>query len=245
MFLTMRRKISLPQSLTRPKRVLIVLILAVLFASMLFAFFYGLRVKFIVVASSQPLQLHGLTEIKQKNIVFLSENEVVQTIKKANPYVRTVSMDKQYPDTVILTVQLYTPLAALNVQDGIYILSSDGTLLERTKTKPSSGLPLITFYQKFPYTSYYPAQQIQLKEITTALFFVTALKEAGLPCDSIDIKSLDMIVCNVRNKTILFTSQKDTNVQKYELQTIIREFKIEGKDFRSLDVRFDKPVVTF
>lgn len=245
MFQTMRRRISLPPYSIRPKRILIILFLSFLFIGLFSLFYYGFQIKSIKIVSSVPLSLRGLSDIKNKNNVLLSDEEIVKNIQKTNPSVKKVRVQKKYPNEIILTIDVHQPIAALRVHDGVYILSADGTLLERTKAKPSSKLPLISSYQVFPYTAHYPGQQIELKEIVTALFFVNGMKETGLPCEHIDIKSLDMIVCNVRNKTILFTSQKDATVQQYELQTIIRQFKIEGKDFKSLDVRFDKPIVTF
>ena len=48
-------------------------------------------------------------------------------------------------------------------------------------------------------------------------------------------------------KTDEFTkwAKKNLDKQEYELRTIVKQFLIQGKKFKSLDLRFNKPVVKF
>ena len=63
---------------------------------------------------------------------------------------------------------------------------------------------------------------------------------------AIDIKGQDVILFNlIDNKKIIFSNNKDREAQEYQLELIIRQFKIEGKDFRKIDLRFNKPIVEF
>ena len=64
-----------------------------------------------------------------------------------------------------------------------------------------------------------------------------------LKINSIDISSLDMLGFNLDGKKLLFTTEKPVETQAYILEKVVGQFKIEGKDFKSLDLRFDKPVI--
>ena len=63
---------------------------------------------------------------------------------------------------------------------------------------------------------------------------------------TIDIKGQDMLVFNLESdKEIIFSNKKEKELQDYQLEFIIKQFKIEGKEFKKIDLRFEKPVVTF
>ena len=53
-----------------------------------------------------------------------------------------------------------------------------------------------------------------------------------------------MIVLNSKDKRFVFTTEKDVSEQEYQFSAIVRKFRTEGKDFKSLDLRFDKPVIS-
>lgn len=46
-------------------------------------------------------------------------------------------------------------------------------------------------------------------------------------------------------ETVLFSQKKDISMQIASLQLILEQLTIEGKGFKELDFRFDKPVVNF
>ena len=47
------------------------------------------------------------------------------------------------------------------------------------------------------------------------------------------------------NGQIRFSSQKDIAKQVTSLQRILRELTIEGKQFKSIDFRFEEPIISF
>ena len=46
-------------------------------------------------------------------------------------------------------------------------------------------------------------------------------------------------------KEIIFRNKKEKELQDYQLEFIIRQFKIEGKEFKKIDLRFDRPIISF
>ena len=55
--------------------------------------------------------------------------------------------------------------------------------------------------------------------------------------------SYEVVIPN--NGQVRFSSQKDIGKQISSLQRILRELTIEGKPFKSIDFRFDEPIISF
>ena len=54
-----------------------------------------------------------------------------------------------------------------------------------------------------------------------------------------------MLLFNVGEKKIIFSSEKEAGSQLFQLQQIVKQFKVEGRAFKEIDLRYDKPVVRF
>ena len=154
-------------------------------------------------------------------------------------------MDKIWPATLKVTVYFYEPIAALIVNKGLFNLSADGRILSKIKDD-QSPLPIINYYQKLNSNSFQTGDWINYKDIKQTLFFIDKLGQINLMPLTIDIKGQDMLIFNLDgDKKIVFSNQKEKELQYYQLELIIRQFKIEGKEFKKIDLRFNKPVITF
>ncbi len=134
--------------------------------------------------------------------------------------------------------------AYFKLNKGFAALDENGKIINKSENK-ILDLPVINYYQQFDFFQLNLGSRIDYKDLTTALFLVKKSHDINLKIDSIDINGLSMIVFNLKDKKIYFTSQKSSEEQAYELETLIKQFKIEAKDFKTLDLRFDKPIVSF
>lgn len=192
--------------------------------------------------SSDSKQISGLDEYKDKNLLFLSEDEISEKIKSKNAWIRKTRVTKKYPSTISISIDLYREEAELNVGTGYFVLSEDGRILSKNK-KPTGTKTIINFYQKLNYYSYSAGDYLYINDINEAVYYIMLLENLGLTVDNLDIKDRDMLLCNIGEKTIVFTTSKSRERQKYELSQIIKEFKITGTDYRSIDLRFEKPII--
>ncbi len=179
-----------------------------------------------------------------KNLLLIKQSEIRTLILQKNAIISDVQIQKKFPDTLILTVQSYTPVAILQADNGFFILGDRTNILKKVK-KNNTTLPLIRHYQVPQYSIYTPGDKIAYSDLGFSLHLIGALEDTGLHIDSIDINSLSVIVLQQGEKSILFSSDKNEDVQVYQLELILKQFKLEGKDFKKLDLRFDKPVVEF
>lgn len=226
------------------RKFLLVSILAVLIFIALFLANLFLSIKHIIVESdTSKNSLRSVETLKNQNIFLLNSRKVEKSLMGENPLVKQVTLKKIFPDTLKLYVQYYIPVAQLKVTGGYFRLSSDGTILEKTHDKKLDKLPQINYYQSFDYYAFPPGAKLNYKDLISSIFFLQKALDLNLSIVNIDISGLNMIVFSLDSKRILFTTEKDLEQQAYELQSIIRQFKVDGRDFKELDLRFDRPVI--
>lgn len=185
----------------------------------------------------------GLYALHNTNLLFLDENEASEIIRKQNPYVKTVNIKKQYPSTVIVQIILLKPAAYLQSAEGFFEIGENGRILGKIRGK-TTKTPLITYYQQFPYRNYQAGSYIENKDILVSLFFLHELKNVGMVIKTIDIAGFHMLGLYTEEQKFIFNVEKNRTMQSYEATQVIKQLKRQKKDFKTLDVRFDKPVIT-
>lgn len=186
--------------------------------------------------------IRGLDILKNQNIFFVSVKENEEKLLNENAYLKKVTIKKIMPNKINITVETHTPVAVLVVNNGYLYLAQNGRILFKQKQN-DTNLTVINYYQKLDYKSTSIGNWISNNDIIISLNLLKICLELGLDINSIDINSLDMLGFNLDDKKILFTTKKSENAQRYILENIVQKFNIEGKDFNSLDLRFDKPVI--
>ncbi|MEI6532802.1 MAG: hypothetical protein WCO06_03110, partial [Candidatus Roizmanbacteria bacterium] len=157
--------------------------------------------------------------------------------------VKHIIIYKQYPDILQLYIDEYTPFAILKIRDGCLLLSEDGKILKKLRTLDPLQLPLISYYQQFGYTDFNAGELIAFIDISYTLSFLKVAKDMGLIIDSIDITGMNMIALKTKDKTYVFSTDKDRNLQIYQFKTLIEQLQVRGQFYISLDFRFSKPVI--
>ena len=123
------------------------LCLAVVIAAFLGALTMFFRIDMIVVEGNERYTEEQIIEAagvqKEQNLVLLNKYKVKQSIFDTLPYVETVVINRKYPDALILTVTECTASAALTGENGTWLMSDEGKILERatgcTLVEPAVG----------------------------------------------------------------------------------------------------------
>jgi len=190
-------------------------------------------------------EIKGIDLFKNKNLFFISTEKISDTLIKQNANVSNIRITKKFPDTLEIVVDTFSPIAKMETNAGYLYLAENGRILNKIKQKPTDSYPLIHYYQKIIHDRFSTGELLNYTDILTALFFIKALNDLNIKTDSIDILGADMILLNISERQILIANNKDKEYQRLVLFELIRQFKIEGKEFRKIDLRFDKPIVTF
>jgi hypothetical protein len=223
-------------------------ILIICLVILLFISTYIINQQFLVINQveiqgiNRDFPLKGLATITGQNLLLLSDVQVIQTIIDVNPQIKTVKIEKVFPQKIKLIIGIYQPEAILKVSNGFFILGSDGRILSKIKIQ-NQLLPFINYYQKLDYYSFNTGDKLSYKDILWSLDLLKKVFNLGLKVDTIDINGLDVIALHLGEKSLLFSTERDIEIEKYELETIIKQFKISRRDYKNIDFRFDKPIV--
>jgi cell division protein FtsQ len=77
-----------------------------------------------------------------ESLLMVSNKEVSQHLLKS-PWVRSVSVRKEFPDTLSMTIKETEPFALLNMNEHLFLIDENGKLLEELKGDSVSFLPVI------------------------------------------------------------------------------------------------------
>jgi len=78
-----------------------------------------------------------------------------------------------------------------------------------------------------------------------SLQFADGINEVGIKVEGIDIMNENMIVLRARESQYIFTTNRDMKAQVAEIKFIIEQLVIKGTNYKSIDVRFEKPVIIY
>lgn len=236
-------KLLLGRCFRKNRKFIITLFLISFFLIVFLIIKFLFQIKEIEIEGDNSLII-GIESLAKKNLLFLNAKEVEKKIKTYNPQIVEVNLIKFYPQRIKLIIKTYKSEAVLAATDSYFFLSEDGRVLFKSK-KQDQNLPLISYYQKFNSYSYQPGDWITFKDLLLALRLLKILQGLGVFPEGIDIKGENMILFKIGEKKIILSADKDIETVKYQLTKIIKQFKIEGKEFKALDLRFDKPIISF
>ena len=196
----------------------------------------------------------------RKNLIFFPNQMIVSKIKQDFPQVETVKIKKRLPHKLLFELISRKPVAALAVElfsdgeatnsanltgpnfslTGVYFLvDQEGVIVKKMEENPNLPLVLVKNNPQLQ-----AGDKINQEEILKTIEILISMKLHLLEPKIARIISLREIEIWLENEIlVLFNGQKDIGVQLDSLQFIYSRSKIEGKQIKKIDLRFDKPVI--
>jgi cell division septal protein FtsQ len=136
------RRTLLPRKFFNNKgTILLILTFFILATSALFAsdyFFNIVNIK--IVTSGDRVQIRGIEQFKNKNLLFMSIAQTQRYLIENNPQIKSFNIEKKYPDTLEIKITHEEPNAQLKANEGYFILSDLGKIIRKSvKKKPRSA----------------------------------------------------------------------------------------------------------
>ena len=242
----MRIKIFILKTLQPIRKISTNIYLLVFVAALIILFFS----RFFFVIKHINIQgidnLNGITQYSQKSYFFISPKEIEQNLYSLNPNIKSIKVETKSPDTIDIVVVKNRVTAKLAIADGELLLSNDGRIIAKQREKTLvHSVPIINYYQKLYFNQYRAGEVIQHKDIVYSLQFADGINEVGIKVEGIDIMNENMIVLRARESQYIFTTNRDMKAQVAEIKFIIEQLVIKGTNDKSIDVRFEKPVIIY
>lgn len=100
----------------------------------------------------------------------------------------------------------------------------------------------ITFFEEVPK----PISPLSKNQTSVNSVIEKTLKHENIPFISIETsKDLSLIIKLSKDSDVILDPNKDIDQQLSSLQLILSQLKIEGKLFKRLDFRYQKPIISF
>jgi cell division protein FtsQ len=136
-----------------------VLLTAILFMTsvLIYGFNYAISAPFFLIKATS---VRGCRELTEKEVLALAALKSSQTIFSVNmaamarriasqPWVKNVTIDREFPNRLVIDVQERTALALCKMEEDLYLFDKDGVFFKKLEADDEVDAPVLTgFYQK-------------------------------------------------------------------------------------------------
>jgi cell division septal protein FtsQ len=194
-----------------------------------------------------------------KNLIFLKKEEISKKFLSEHYVVKNLKIKKVLPNKLVFELEKRKEVAVLGFElkleekettssgkpvfettKDFFLVDEEGVVI---KKENDPLLPLILLSEQL---SLNVGQQVPQREIVEAIKFLTTLRLNLLEPKIAKITSpYSLTVWLKDGEEVVFSLKKEIQVQVDSLQFILSRSKIEGKEIKKIDLRFDKPVVSY
>jgi len=176
-----------------------------------------------------------------QNIFLLKTRYLQEKIIKMTPQYRRINIQKRLPETLVITIMPREPFAKVEASNGKQVMvDEEGRVLETTAY--NLKLPKLLVYVL-------PQAYDQLlvdQKLIAGLELIKLLQNSYLNFEYISYPNETTLTVIMSDRVIAsFSAQKDLNTQVDSLQYILRHSRMKDKEIRTIDLRFQKPIITF
>lgn len=224
------------------KKKIIVSFVAIFFAGILILLTYLLLNLFHlkkVYIITEKLRMDGLSEMNGQNLLFLNTDKIAEILVHKNVNLKSIKIDKIYPDSLKLYPQAKIIKARIKSNTGKVLLDEEFILL-RSEDEEVNNVPVIEV-QNIPVVLSQKADW----RVERAIIFYDQIINQGLSIRRIKVDGyLAYVTLSIAEGTeVLIPLEEEGYKAAASLQIIMSRFRIEGKFVSRIDLQFDKPVV--
>lgn len=199
-------------------------------------------------------------EIVARSVWNIDQEKIIKLIAELSPVVKSVDIEKKYPDTLIVVVTEHQPVAVLIPEvtevkpDGstitkkaYYLINEEGNIYQQIRRRVN--LPEFFYPQIF---SLVEGENIIGKTIDTEIIAnAVAVTDALAPIEYFEVDSVEIVdrftvrVQTNQRTTLFFALEENLAAQVRSLEIIYEQALFSGKELKQVDTRFDKIVVTY
>ncbi|MBL7159173.1 FtsQ-type POTRA domain-containing protein [Candidatus Microgenomates bacterium] len=199
-------------------------------------------VKTIKVIGLEEKTLSGVEKLGDQNLLFLDKDKWEEEIEKENPILKEIEIEKEFPFQILIKIEKRKERAAIFNPNSstVLLIDDEGVILRETDEEKSLPI-IIAGLQNFKI-----GDRIKNNNVDFALGIILTLEESVLGSKfEIDETRKTLKLTLSQDTVILIGLEKEKEKIIYTLGVLAKKFKIEGKWPKKIDLRFEKPVLTF
>ncbi len=173
---------------------------------------------------------------RKNNLIFISIQNLSRELLK-NPYIQSVKITKQFPSTLTISINERTPVAYLSQENSTRYVDHEGYIFNYLPRFSQLNLPQI-YCESVIETS-----RIEHKGLVLALSVVAQLQASPLEVRTISCIDEKSVQFEINGVEVVIDDQTDATNLSSSLLFLFKQFRIEGKQPKKVDMRFEKPVL--
>lgn len=174
--------------------------------------------------------------IRGKIIFTVAKNKIEQELKDKFPCLSALNLKKVYPSTLKVEAVAAGPVA--KVAHTQYATTIEGKIIDEGAGNQLPVLYLLTSVST-------EGSQITDQSSLFAIKIASLLARTDFRLTTIRVLGEEIVAYDAKEVIAHFSSQKDATLQVDSLQQTLAAAKIDGDKIAKIDLRFDKPVITF
>lgn len=192
-----------------------------------------------------PAEIWGkiFSQVAGKSALSFSSEILAQEIRQNYSYIEEVEVDFSFPDKVIVAMKQRQPLALISLNDKFWLVDCQGIVLG--ESGPKTGLPEVYLTDSVS-TEIRSGVNLNDYSLSGVLAILSGINRLGLDFDYAQVSIADLeLVFYAGKQKIIFSLDKEADIQVGSLQLILTRAKIEDKVPELIDLRFEKPVLNY
>lgn len=173
-----------------------------------------------------------------KNLLLFPTDALRSQLLRDYPLLADVEIRKKYPDTIVIVAHPREPLAMIISEGRAYLAGNDAVVLGLAE----GGENLPRGY--FPVRTYATGESIAEAPARAFVAFLAAFLEHVQVSEAVPLDGSSIRI-KFSQVNIYVTQDSNMDEKASTLQTLLAGFRIKGTLPAVIDLRFDKPIVTF
>jgi|GEM_PF-1502872 len=184
-----------------------------------------------------------IRDLTGSSLLFIDVKALEEEILANNPTLERVTVTKEYPDTLRITLRLGMPIAQIESLSKYYLVNKKGKILKIKRTADLS-LPILKSYQKLRHSQSQPGQLLTNPDLLYALLVVKLAPQYEIDFKYLEIsKPTELKI--VGGKTITYLNTKKQIAKNLEImQNIIVALNRKGQIPKEINLFFEKAAYT-
>ena len=173
-----------------------------------------------------------------KNLLFFPSEKVREKLLSEHPLLRDIRITKKFPHTLVIEPLIREAVARLARESQTVTIDSDGVVI------PDVESPRVLPRIIQPGDAVHVGQKITDRMVQQSLLLIRHL-DVRWGIVSIEKRDDASITAYIGKTNTIITQDADMVSTAATLQTLLEGFRIKGTLPSVVDLRFDKPIVTF
>lgn len=175
-------------------------------------------------------------QIAGKFLFTIDTSVLESNFKDQFPCAADIEITKAYPSTLEILVEVRQPV--LGIAETQLFVTQDGLIvLEAARLLPQLFLP--------SKLNLVPGQKVTSPEILIAAQIASLINKTDFTLASLRFVNGDLVLYDPQGLAVILSKDKDPKLQVDSLQQVLAKAKIDDANLAKIDLRFDKPVLTF